>query len=90
MLVRKGRLALWSEVGAWIEKALALSGVVLVPIEPSIAIDSVNLPGEFHADSADRFIVATARYKNFPLITADRAVLEYGAMGYVQVIDPSR
>ena len=44
------------------------------PIEPAIAIDSVRLPGSFHADPADRFIIATA----------------YAAGGHVRVIDASR
>ncbi len=87
MLVEKSRLQLGQDVRVWIENSLARPGVYLAPIEPAIAIDSVRLPGDFHADLADRFIVATARYYNAPLLTADSAILSYATSGYVQVID---
>ena len=61
-----------------------------MPIEPAISIDGVRLPGSFHADLADRFIVATARHCGAPLLTADRAILEYAAGGRVRTIDASR
>ncbi|MBB3913911.1 type II toxin-antitoxin system VapC family toxin [Rhizobium fabae] len=86
MLVQKGRLALGDDVGRWIDDALSLPGLQLAPIEPSIAIDSVRLPGEFHADPADRIIAATARFHRVPLLTADQAILSYGARGHLQVL----
>jgi len=90
MLAEKGRLALGREVGDWIDAALALPGIVLEPIVPAIALDSVRLPGIFHADPADRFIVATARHTSLTLLTADGAILEYGKSGHVSVVDASR
>jgi PIN domain nuclease of toxin-antitoxin system len=87
MLVDKGRLALGRDVGDWIHAALALPGISLVPLEPAIALGSVRLPGSFHADPADRMIVASARYLGVPLVTADRAMLNYGASGHVAVVD---
>ncbi|ULR45079.1 type II toxin-antitoxin system VapC family toxin [Rhizobium sp. K102] len=85
MLVQKGRLALGDDVGRWIDSAMALPGLELAPIEPSIAVDSVRLPGTFHADPADRLIVATARFHRVPLMTADQAILGYGGRGHLQV-----
>jgi len=87
LLVQKGRLGLASETGAWIKAALALPGIYLAPVEPAIAIDSVRLPGEFHADPADRLIIATARYYKAPLVTADRAILSYAASGPVEALN---
>ena len=87
LLVERGRLRLGREVSGWIEDVLALPGVSLVAIEPAIAIDSVRLPGDFHADPADRFIVATARHLDAPLLTADRQILSYSAAGHVQTVD---
>lgn len=87
LLVEKGRLGLANETRAWIEAALALPGIFLAAIEPAIAIDSVRLPGEFHADPADRLIIATARYHNAPLVTADRAILSYAAGGPLEAFD---
>jgi PIN domain nuclease of toxin-antitoxin system len=89
MLAQKGRLALGREVGAWIIAAMALPGIILAPIEPVIAIDSVRLPGRLHGDPADRLIIATARHAGLPLLTADGAILEYGALGHVIVVDAS-
>ena len=90
LLAHKGRLALDREVGAWIDAAFALPGIVLAPILPAIAVDSVRLPGDFHADPADRLIIATARHAAMPLLTADRAILVYGASGHVGVVDADR
>ena len=87
LLVERGRLRLGRELSGWIEEVLALPGVSLVPIEPAIAIDSVRLPGDFHADPADRFIVATARHLDAPLLTADRKILNYSAAGHVQTVN---
>ena len=87
LLVEKGRLGLANETHTWIEATLALPGIYLAPIEPAIAIDSVRLPGEFHADPADRLIIATARHHNAPLVTADRAILAYAASGPVEALD---
>ena len=90
MLAQKGRLLLIREVGAWIEETLGLHGIQLAPILPAIAVDSVRLPGNLHQDPADRLIVATARHLGFPLVTADRSILNYGAQGFVQAMDAER
>ncbi len=87
MLVEKGRLRLGREVRSWIDDALALPGIFLAPIEPAVAIDSVRLPGAFHADPADRFIVSTARRFEAPVVTADRAILSYAAAGHVRAMN---
>ena len=87
MLVEKGRLGLTRDVGGWVEAALALPSIRLLPLEPRIALDSVRLPGTFHADPADRLIIATARHWDAPLLTADSAILRYGNSGSVRVVD---
>ena len=90
LLVERNRLRLARAVGAWIEAALALPGIRLIPIEPAIASDSVRLPGALRADPADRLIVATARHCTAPLVTADFAILSYAAGGHVRTIDATR
>lgn len=63
LLAEKGRLRLGCDAAVWIDAALDLPGVQVVPIESAIAIDSVRLPGGFHADPADRsssLLLATA------------------------------
>lgn len=90
MLVQKGRLTLGRDVGEWLEAALALPSLRLAPLEPAVAVDSVRLPGTQHPDPADRMIIATARHLGVPLLTADRAILDYGAAGHVSTLDAAR
>ena len=90
LLAEKGRLRLAREVREWIAAVLALPGIGLLPIEPAIASESARLPGTFHAEPADRLIVATARHHGIPLLTADYAILSYAAAGHVQTIDALR
>jgi PIN domain nuclease of toxin-antitoxin system len=87
MLVKKARLALKKDMAEWVRQMLDLPGLLLAPLEPAIAIDSVMLPGEFHSDPADRIVIATARYHDAPLLTMNRAILAYGATGHVTAID---
>lgn len=90
LLVEKDRLRLALDLGAWLDAVLGAEGVDLLPIEPAIAVDSVRLPGRFHADPADRFIVATARHWGVPLVSADQAIIDYAADGHLLVIDASQ
>ena len=89
MLAEKGRIALGDDVGRWIDRALALPGLQLAPLDASITVGSVRLPGDFHADPADRMIVATARFHQAPLMTADQAILGYGTKGHVGTLAAS-
>lgn len=83
MLVAKDRLALGQDIRTWTERVLALDGIAIAPLAPSISLDSASLPGNFHADPADRMIVATARHHGATLITADRPILAYAAAGHL-------
>lgn len=87
LLVDKGRLLIAQELEIWMNAILQAPGVELLPIVPSIAIGSVRLPGSFHADPADRLLLATARHWSAPVVTADRAILDYARQGHVRTID---
>lgn len=78
MLVAKGRLDLDRDPLAWIRRALQLPKIELVPMSPEIALSSSTLPAEFHGDSADRIIVASARLLSSPLLTRDQHIREWG------------
>ena len=90
LLVAKGRLQLSMDVGVWIERALRAPGVELCPIEPAIALGAVRLPGDLHADPADRLLIATARHWSVALATADAKILDYSALGHVRTVDAAR
>lgn len=77
MLVARGRLKLNMDVHDWVAKSEALPFLHFVPVTNSIAVRSVNLPGKFHSDPADRIIVATAMMQGGSLITKDEKILSY-------------
>jgi PIN domain nuclease of toxin-antitoxin system len=85
-LVAKGRLKLLLPTHQWVYEALSKRGIDLVPLEPDIAIESTELPGDFHGDPADRLIVATARVRGLPLLTRDAKILAYGDQGHVVTV----
>jgi PIN domain nuclease of toxin-antitoxin system len=89
LLVKRGRINLGKSAQAWFEEAERLSAWRSIPLDIEIAIESAALPGEFHNDPADRFLVTTARINRFTLITADSAILEYSKAGHVKAIDAS-
>lgn len=77
LLHAKKRLNLSLPVLQWLETSLSLPNVHLLPLSPRIAVESNNLPDEFHRDPADRIIVATARVYDCPLVSYDSKILEY-------------
>jgi len=78
MKTQSGKLRFDRPVDAWLETALrADNRIELVPLTPRIAVAAVQLSWD-HADPADRFIVATARVNDAPLITADERILDAG------------
>lgn len=82
-LVEYNRLELPCPLHEWFPEALNYPGVRLIPLTPEIAIESTQLPREFHRDPADQIIVATARLCDCPLVTSDDKILKYS---YVTVI----
>ena len=89
-LVSRGRLALAMDVTAWLATVSAINRVRFVPIDNEIAVKSVELPGVFHKDPADRMIVATARRFAVPLLTVDEKILAYEHVHAVNVAAPGR
>lgn len=77
MLINRGRLALTMDVAQWLSNLASIEAVQFVPVDNEIAVKSTELPGEFHKDPADRFIVATARKFAAPLVTADEKIRAY-------------
>ncbi len=90
MLVQKKKISIETDCLDWIQMALGQPGVSLVPISPRIAVQSTRLPGELHADPADRILVATAYEENATLVTCDEKLIHYGHNYLVSVHDPRR
>ena len=74
MLVNKGRIRLADDIPAWRRDHLE-QGMVEIPLDGETAIRAVQLT-DFHADPADRLIVATA-LAGHRLVTSDRRILEW-------------
>jgi PIN domain nuclease of toxin-antitoxin system len=76
-LVAYSRLTLPLPLLNWAQQALTYPHIELVELSPEIAIESTQLPGEFHKDPCDRIIVATARHFDWPLATTDGLIERY-------------
>ena len=74
MLHKKGRLSLISDIESWRAELLE-SGLTEIAVDGQIGIRAVSLE-DFHADPADRMIVATA-LEGYRLVTADRRILDW-------------
>lgn len=77
MLVERGRVALSMDIASWLDTLSRIDAVQMVPFDSEIAVKSVQLPGDFHKDPADRIIVATARKFAAPLVSADEKIRAY-------------
>ena len=72
LLREKGRVRLPGDVGPWRREQLQ-QGMIEIPVDGGLGIRAVSLP-DFHADPADRLIVATA-LDGHRLVTADERIL---------------
>ncbi len=86
MLEARGRLRFDIPCEEWVEHAVGLPGISLMPLTPSICVRSSRLPGVFHGDPADRLIVATARELGALLLTRDEPILQYAALGHLRAL----
>ena len=75
LLHEKRRLTLLHDIAAW-RRTLLQEGLVEIPVDGEIGIRANEL-ADFHADPADRLIVATALVGGHQLVTADRRILAW-------------
>ena len=85
MLQEKRRINLVANVSSW-RDTLLNQGLIEIPVDGEIGIRANELP-DFHADPADRIIVATAM-NGHELVTADRRILEWS--GDLRCVDAAR
>ena len=77
LLVKRARLTLPLGIESWVEGALRLAGIHLLPFSPAIALETVALPTPMHKDPADRILVASARIERLRLVTLDGEILAF-------------
>lgn len=75
LLVRKERLRIGQPLVAW-RRDLLQRGVIELPLGGATCIAAAQLK-DFHADPADRLIVATVQELGATLLTADEKILRW-------------
>jgi PIN domain nuclease of toxin-antitoxin system len=86
LLASRRRILLGKSTTSWFQEALADPGPVIEALTAPVAVEAYALPGQFHADPADRMIVATARVTGAVLMTRDRLILDYARLGYLAAL----
>ncbi|MCK5842176.1 MAG: type II toxin-antitoxin system VapC family toxin [Candidatus Sabulitectum sp.] len=76
-LLEKKRIGISCNPEKWIERALDMPKLRLIPLTPKIAFRSTSLPQPFNGDPADQIIVATAREESAIVLSKDRAIRKY-------------
>ena len=77
-LGQRGRLEVDIPWDAWLLDFENDARFAVLPLTPSIAIESVRLGADFPRDPADQIIVATARCHGLRLLTADEGIRRWG------------
>ncbi|MFN3368057.1 MAG: type II toxin-antitoxin system VapC family toxin [Thermus sp.] len=79
VLARKGRIVFSLDPRDWLETALRVQGIQVVPLDAQVAVKAayLNLP---HPDPADRFILATALRLAAVLVTRDEKLRAHGGV----------
>jgi PIN domain nuclease of toxin-antitoxin system len=77
MMVARGRIEIKMTAEQWLDYAVHKTGLRVLELTPKVAVESCELPGNFHRDPTDRIIVATARVNGATLVTRDQKILGY-------------
>jgi PIN domain nuclease of toxin-antitoxin system len=73
----KGKLKLPKPPQEWFEKIVEHHGLTVLPLELNACVAAAELP-PIHDDPCDRFIIATAKLNDLPVITVDERFEKYG------------
>lgn len=76
-LVARREIVLACPLSEWITRSMTSLKLQTVELDHATALEAYSLPGDFHADPADRQLVATARVHGLRLLTADTRILAY-------------
>lgn len=86
LLVSRKRYKAAVDVPRWFDLLRENGRFGLADMSPAILAKSSFLPGDFHADPADRILVATAREHGHVIMTRDNRILTYADQGHVQAM----
>ena len=85
-LVEKRRIDLARPPEVWFDALLALPGVRLAPMTPTILIASRMLPGVPPRDPFNSVIAATARAFGYIVVTRGQQLISYGEAGHLEIV----
>jgi PIN domain len=80
------RVHLAESAAAWIADSIRSLAAHAIDVNPEIAAEACELPGNFHKDPVDRVLVATARLHSLTLLTADDLILRYAHVKTVSAV----
>ena len=84
LLVQHGRIELDRDVRDWVRSAFNSSATAPLSPDPEVALAAAALSArDFPGDPADRFIYATARSLNAPLLTRDERIRRFDPEGTI-------
>ena len=74
---RSGKLRLPVPAAEWFKGVVDHHELAVQPLDWDVCIAADELP-PLHKDPCDRFIIATAKIRHMPVVTADASFAEYG------------
>lgn len=77
---------LGTDARTWFWNAVSRTHAEVKSLEADQLLDVAHLPMPLHRDPADRMLIATARAHDLTLVTRDRSILAYAALGHVRAI----
>jgi PIN domain nuclease of toxin-antitoxin system len=86
MLQLTKRINIYEPIKDFLESIVGMSGLSIVEMSPEIIAESVLLMDDFHGDSADRMIVATAKCSGASLLTRDETILTWAQLGHIKSV----
>lgn len=85
-LMRRGRLRSQFSAIEFFDQLVVGAACLVCELTPAIMANSSFLPNLDHRDPADCMMIATARALDCTLVTRDKTILDYGALGYVRTL----
>jgi len=76
VLNAKNRLHFSIPLKDWVSQSEKLPFLQFIPVNNTIALNSVLLPASIHNDPADRIVIATALSEGVPLVTKDEKIIK--------------
>ena len=74
--IKKGKLDIGFSVPTFFSDMQRIRGLTILPVDESVWLENLNLDWN-HPDPVDRTIVATARLRRLPIVTADRVIRRF-------------